>query len=219
MLNFPTSSTAGTTYQTGSSATYQYNGQYWEVVTPPTQIIVNAVTSSFASTASYVVSSSYAITSSYLNNTFIPIYVQAGNSAAQTVPSQTVTTITNWTNSLVSTGSNWNATTGVFTTTRAGYYRITAALTYAPNSPTQNTEYNTLITIGGGIVATGWTFRASGSGNTITPTNQVDSIRYLNIGDLVEIQTYHNLGSSLALQNRADVNLVTIQELPNFISK
>jgi hypothetical protein len=51
-LIFPTSSVAGATYQSGSSATYQYDGTKWIVLTPPTTVFASALSASFATTAS-----------------------------------------------------------------------------------------------------------------------------------------------------------------------
>lgn len=71
MLNFPTSSTAGDRYQTGSSATYVYNGSFWTVDTPPTQIVLNATSASYATTATSAsftftaVTASHSLTASY----------------------------------------------------------------------------------------------------------------------------------------------------------
>jgi alpha-tubulin suppressor-like RCC1 family protein len=60
-LNFPLNPTVGQTYQTGSSATYEFtNDQYWKVTQPSSLQIV------FATTASFATSSSFAITSSFL---------------------------------------------------------------------------------------------------------------------------------------------------------
>jgi hypothetical protein len=89
-LQFPSNPTIGQTYQSGSSATYQWVGTYWDIIVPPeitTLLAVSAsyalsssysppsLSSSFSSTASFVataswannaVSASYATTASYL---------------------------------------------------------------------------------------------------------------------------------------------------------
>jgi hypothetical protein len=48
-LIFPSSPSSGQLYQSGSSATYQYNGQFWTTVTPPTAIFESAASASWAS--------------------------------------------------------------------------------------------------------------------------------------------------------------------------
>jgi hypothetical protein len=42
MLSFPSNPTQGLTYQSGSSSTYEWNGDYWVIVTPPTQVFITA---------------------------------------------------------------------------------------------------------------------------------------------------------------------------------
>jgi hypothetical protein len=58
-LVFPSSASLNQTYQSGSSAVYQYNGQFWTVVTPPTTIFANAVSASWATTASSLVGNNW----------------------------------------------------------------------------------------------------------------------------------------------------------------
>jgi hypothetical protein len=48
-LVFPSSASLNETYQSGSSATYQYNGQFWALIAPPTTIFVTAASASWAS--------------------------------------------------------------------------------------------------------------------------------------------------------------------------
>jgi hypothetical protein len=59
-LSFPTNPTPGQTYSSGSSAVYQWNGQYWDLSSPP------VVTTEIAISASSALTSSYALTASYL---------------------------------------------------------------------------------------------------------------------------------------------------------
>jgi hypothetical protein len=49
-LVFPTSPSQSQTYASGSSAVYQWNGLFWDVVSPPTATTLNAVTASYALT-------------------------------------------------------------------------------------------------------------------------------------------------------------------------
>lgn len=53
-LIFPTSASVGQLYQSGSSATYQWNGTYWQISAPTTQTFVTATSASFATTSSYL---------------------------------------------------------------------------------------------------------------------------------------------------------------------
>jgi hypothetical protein len=157
-------------------------------------------------------------TASALSTNVVPYYIQAGNATGQTIPSQQVTTVTGWTTSVQSTGSSWNPTTGIFTCPRAGWYRLRGALTYTNNTASINREFNTIISVNDGNTYTGWTFRQTAT-SAITMTTPVEAIHLLAVGDTVRIKTYQDSLGNVALSNRADINLLTIQELPNFITK
>jgi hypothetical protein len=152
-----------------------------------------------------------------LGNT-TPIYIQAGNATGQSIPNQQVTTITGWTNTVVSTGSAWNASTGIFTCPRAGWYRLRGAVSYATNNATVGREFNVIVSVNGGNNYTGWTFKQTADTVIVTPT-PVEAIHFLNVNDTVQIRTYHDSQASRSLSVRADVVLMSIQELPNFITK
>ena len=56
-LIFPNNPTLDQLYQSGSSATYKWNGSFWQTTIPPTQTVLNAVnaaSASFASTSSFI---------------------------------------------------------------------------------------------------------------------------------------------------------------------
>lgn len=78
-LQFPTNPTSGQTYQSGSSATYQYNGTYWTVVIPQTQILATATSASFANTST---SSSFALTSTSASFTTTASFASTANTAS-----------------------------------------------------------------------------------------------------------------------------------------
>jgi hypothetical protein len=152
-----------------------------------------------------------------LGNT-TPYYIQAGNASGQSITQQQVTTITGWTNTVVSTGSAWNASTGVFTVPRAGWYRLRNVVSYATNTAAIGAEFNAIISVNGANTYTGWTFKQTANSVIVTPP-PVEGISFLNVGDTVAFRTYHDSGASRSLIVRGDVNLMTIQELPNFITK
>ena len=58
-LVFPSSASLNQTYQSGSSATYQYNGQFWNLIAPPTAIFVTAATASYISTPTVCLQGDY----------------------------------------------------------------------------------------------------------------------------------------------------------------
>jgi hypothetical protein len=157
-------------------------------------------------------------TASALSTNAVPYYIQAGNSSGQSIPSNAVTTITGWTNTLVSTGSAWNASTGTFTCPRAGWYRLRGAVSYVANTASINREFNTIISVNDGNTYTGWTFRQTAT-SVVTMTTPVEAIHQLAVGDTVKIKTYQDSLGQVSLSSRADITLITIQELPNFITK
>jgi hypothetical protein len=53
-LEFPSSPSVGQTYISGSSATYTWNGSNWDITAPPTLLITQTVSSSYALTAQAV---------------------------------------------------------------------------------------------------------------------------------------------------------------------
>lgn len=62
-LIFPSNPTVNQTYQSGSTATYQWDGTKWTVVQPTSTTVVTARSASFASTST---SASFAITASFI---------------------------------------------------------------------------------------------------------------------------------------------------------
>jgi len=150
-------------------------------------------------------------------DTRTPIYIQAGNSSGQSMPAGS-TTITNWTTNVNTVPGGWNAATGIFTCPRAGWYRVSVAIIYSANTSGINTEFNVGIAINGSVNATGVVFRETAN-NTYTAVPSVETVRYLNVGDTVSFISYNNGNTGMTLWARADINVMTIQELPNQIIK
>jgi hypothetical protein len=77
-LSFPLNPTIGQKYQTGSSAEYEFNGSYWTVVQPSAIELINAVSASYAETASHVLgtseTSSYSLTASFAEQSISASY-------------------------------------------------------------------------------------------------------------------------------------------------
>jgi hypothetical protein len=96
-LVFPSSASLNQTYQSGSSAVYQYNGQFWTVVTPPT------TTASFSNTGS-----------SMVTRPQIAFRKTQQNSIALSTD-----TVVNWDISDFNTISDLSYSSGVFTNTAA----------------------------------------------------------------------------------------------------
>jgi hypothetical protein len=212
-----TSASFSTSASFATSASYSESSSY-SISSSFATSASYGLSASFATSSSYGLSASFAVTASNLTSNVTPYYIQAGNATGESIPNQQVTTITGWTNTLVSTGSAWNATTGIFTCPRAGWYRLRGAVSYAGNDAAIGREFNVIVSVNGGNTYTGWTFKQTANSVIITPP-PVEAIHFLNVNDTVQIRTYHDSQASRSLIIRGDVNLMTIQELPNFITK
>jgi hypothetical protein len=100
-LQFPTNPALGFTYQSGSSATYRWNGTYWETALPPTQIVLNstnaanAISASFVATASlatFATSASRAVSSETATSASFSLSASFATSASRAVSASFATT-------------------------------------------------------------------------------------------------------------------------------
>ena len=109
-----------------------------------------------------------------------PTYIFATKGSAQNILANNSTTVTDWANSVSLNAGEWDASTGVFTATKAGYYLVTVSLTYDRHvAATINAEYNVYIskTSGGSTSSQtrAWMF-AESTENTYKPTGSVTAI-------------------------------------------
>lgn len=150
-----------------------------------------------------------------LDNGSTPTYIYAKKSTTQSIPSGITTTITDWSNFTTLNSSEWNATTGVFTATKPGYYFVSGGISYSQNSSSIGIEFNAqLIKYTGGTenyFATTWFFSPTTS-TIYKPTGNASGIVQLNIGDQVYMKTYQNSGANQTIYSTG--NSFTIQELP-----
>jgi hypothetical protein len=199
-LQFPTSSIQGDTYQSGSSAVYEYDNEKWVVKQPPEITLV------LATSASYLVGS-------------LPTLVQAQNTSGQSIATGATEVIDGWTNVLAENATEWNATTGVFTATKAGTYLVSANLTYAARSTNQTGNIaNVQIVKNSTILA-----------RVITPALNTASIQRglgtatvivkVAVGDTIAIRSSHDFGATATLSTSAGHNSVSIQEIPSRIQR
>ena len=117
-LQFPINPNLNQTYSSGSSATYTWNGSYWQTTLPPTQTILFATSASSAVTAT---SASFAEKSKlwYVNVTSTASYTLPAGYTADTCRYHTIADQTN------GVGAWFNTGTYRFTPQKAGYWRIT----------------------------------------------------------------------------------------------
>jgi hypothetical protein len=177
-------------------------------------------TASLSTSASFATSASIATTASYLNGT-LPTLVQAQNTSGQSIGNNVTpsTTITGWTNLFTQNAAEWNATTGVFTATKAGTYLVSANLTYADKAAALVNQVVNVSVFKGSTLQSLSTTAANTTSSTLKGTGTAISIVNLDIGDTITIRTYHNLGSTSTLITTSGLNSVTIQEIPTRIQR
>ena len=199
-LVFPPSASLNQTYQSGSSATYQYNGQFWELIAPSTAIFVTAAT------ASYLVGS-------------LPTLVHAQNTSGQSVADGATVTIASWTNVLAENATEWNATTGVFTATKAGTYLVSVNLTYAARSVNQTGNTANIQIVENSTILARVVTPALNTASIIRGLGTATVIVKVAVGDTITIRTSHDFGSTAALSTTVGHNSLTIQEIPSRIQR
>jgi hypothetical protein len=179
--------------------------------TAPADLILEA-------TASNAVSSSFATTAANLVGS-LPTLVHAQNTSGQSIDTGATVTIASWTNVLAENATEWNATTGVFTATKAGTYLVSANLTYAARSTSQTGNIaNIQIVKNSTILA-----------RVITPALNTASIQRglgtatvivsVAVGDTITIRTSHDYGSTATLSTSTGHNSIAIQEIPSRIQR
>jgi hypothetical protein len=236
-LQFPSSASIGQIYSSGSSPTYAFNGEAWDVQSAGIASVTSAsfalssTSASFATTASFatstlsVASASFSVSSSLATSASAligsqPTYIQAHNASGQSFPNVTTTTITGWTNNIVQNAAEWNPTTGIFTATKAGTYRVSAKLMFAIFTPSAlNNEYNIgIVSTAQGTISTSYIFVDS-LANVIRPLPEVSAIVTVTPGQTIRINVYNETGNSRVLFQNAQATTITIEELPTRIQR
>jgi hypothetical protein len=129
-LSFPTNPSASQTYQSGSSATYTWNGTFWQTSLPPTQTVLSATTAATAISASVAITStsaSFATSASLADKTKL-WYTFATSTASYTLPSGYSQDQCRYTTigTEINTTGWFNTSTYRFTPQKAGYWQIHA---------------------------------------------------------------------------------------------
>lgn len=125
-----------------------------------------------------------------------PINVQAYKQTVQSVPNAVDTLVTGWTNQLDTSAGAWNATTGVFTATRAGYYRVAAHVCYTSGqSWPASCVVATHIMKQGARYATAF-FAEKASHNQFMVPPPVTAVMNLTVGQTMSISTFQNSGGA-----------------------
>ena len=146
-----------------------------------------------------------------------PTLVQATNTSGQSISNSTTTIVTNWTNIYTQNATEWNATTGVFTATKAGTYLVSSNLTYAAKSANQSGNISNVSVFKNTTAQSTSTMAALNTASIIRGMGTSVSIVNLAIGDTISIRTFHDLVGTATLSTTTGLNNVTIQQISSTI--
>ena len=145
-----------------------------------------------------------------------PTLVQAQNNSGQSIGHNVANpsiTVTGWTNTYTQNAAEWNATTGVFTATKAGTYLVSSNLTYSDKASGIVGNVVNVQVVKNTTAQAVSTMAAESTAVTLKGTGTVTAIVNVAAGDTISIRTYHNLGSAANLITTVALNNVTIQEI------
>lgn len=134
------------------------------------------------------------------------------NTSAQSIPNNTATTVTNWTQVFARNSANFNTTTGVFTAPATGIYLISAQLAWNPASVAVGSLFRTGIVANGTLISYGITTNQTTTAGPVF--SQSTAVVALNSGQTVVIQGLQNSGASAPLLNSANTVYLSIARLP-----
>ncbi|REC48854.1 hypothetical protein [Chryseobacterium pennipullorum] len=141
-------------------------------------------------------------------------FVDAENSSAQSFTDGVQTAITGWTKR-TDVNSSFNASTGIFTASKAGVYIVSFSVSLASGSIANDSRYETLIQTNSTSSSTSKVFKCVGSypGNN-TIDNRVagncSGIFNLNQGDHITVSLNQKLGSTKTLDTDATLTSLSI---------
>lgn len=137
----------------------------------------------------------------------------------QSISSDISTKITGWNTTQIENatiGGDWKPTTGEYTVSDAGWYRVTATLTYEKGSITAGNEYNVQVRKNGQAPPVGSLPRFTEATNSSVPegiainTGLLVSLVKCAAGDKLSVWSFHNRGSSRSLIVTGNPSLCTV---------
>jgi len=136
------------------------------------------------------------------------VRIFATKGTAQSIATDTPTRVIGWNTTQIenaTTGGDWIETTGEFTVSKAGWYRVTATLTYAKGNITAGKEYNVQVRRNGTGPPVGSLPHFTETTNSSVPegiainTGLLTTIVNCAVGDKLSVWTFHNQGSARSL--------------------
>jgi hypothetical protein len=136
--------------------------------------------------------------------------VFANNTSGQSISSGSFTTITGWTDT-VDANSNFTASTGTFTAPTNGDYLVSGQIVMS-GTGISNGIVQAAILVNGSI----WAIANTAVSSTAVTDNTVQFSAYVNMtgSQTLQVQIKQNSGSSQSLSTNANVNYLSVVEIP-----
>jgi hypothetical protein len=136
-----------------------------------------------------------------------------GNTSGQSIPNNSSTTITGWTEVFDRLGVNFNASTGVFTAPTTGYYNISSGISFTQSTPSTTNEVFSLNVIANSQnLCNGADYIQATS--DVSHTASASCNVFLTASQTAFVQAYQNSGSSVTLSTGSGSNYISINRIP-----
>lgn len=136
--------------------------------------------------------------------------VIASTTNAMSIPNNSATTITTWTAAL-NTGTNFTASTGVYTAPVTGQYEVSAAFRATSASLGAATQFIVIVVVNGvSTIQAGSTYPATG---TAAAQAHISGIVSATAGQTIVVQVFQTSGATLTLDGSAASNWLSINRL------
>jgi hypothetical protein len=152
----------------------------------------------------------------------VPTFVRARNTSGQSIPNGIPSPIiTNWTNVETQNAAEWNATTGVFTATKAGTYFVSVNLWFNGTTAPLNTQFSCSCRKNGVLVSAAYYYSESGTVGYTRNVGFATAIISLVATETIDFRGFQNSGVSISLAGGSAtwVNTMNICELPGRITR
>jgi len=135
------------------------------------------------------------------------------NSSAQSIPSSVATTLTGWTLFSDRVGSNFNASTGVFTAPATGVYIVSGQINFAATAEVVATTYQ-LLAVGNGVTVASGSSTGDAAGTYNVQVQLPGVAVALAAGQTLVLQALQNSGGARSLGANAVQTFISIYRTP-----